>query len=529
MKTLRRMMILIAAAALALTASAQQVDRSNTMIGAFDVGPGGAPQIFNPYQATAGFTWLSKTYGRLVAYDVGFTKIQGDLAQSWDVSQDGRTWTFHLRPDVKWHDGEPFTAADVQFTLELLLKPDFSAIFAGQYSVIDGAAAYTAGTADSISGVEVVDDHTIKITTTVPSAPFLDLLAWTFFPLPKHALSSIAPADLVKSDWWRTSPVGTGPYEWDKYVPDQYLQLKANPDYYAGKPKIEHLINRYFTDTAPAVIALQNGEIDFSYIDVGDVASVKSNSDLTVISGPSQVTNYIAFNLRDPMFQDVRVRQAFYYAIDRQAIIDSLYNGAAQTVESIYQNPVYVPSDLEPYAYNPDKAKALLKEAGWNHSAPIELLTYYSSPQAHDVLNAVQAYLAAVGINVQPRFVDVPTYNTLFYPGKFELSFRGLANGPDPDAVRPLYHSGEQLNGPGYDLPALDKAFDDGRTTFDPSARQAIYKQVATIQNEQALDVYLWVSTRYGAYNNRIQNFIWTPAPAGSRYYDAAETWSIAQ
>ncbi|MBZ0238828.1 MAG: peptide ABC transporter substrate-binding protein, partial [Deltaproteobacteria bacterium] len=86
---------LIAAAALALTASAQQVDRSNTMIGAFDVGPGGAPQIFNPYQATAGFTWLSKTYGRLVAYDVGFTKIQGDLAQSWDVSQDGRTWTFH--------------------------------------------------------------------------------------------------------------------------------------------------------------------------------------------------------------------------------------------------------------------------------------------------------------------------------------------------------------------------------------------------------------------------------------------------
>lgn len=532
MKLTHRLLLLLAFATVAAPVMAQQLpasDKSNTMIGAFDVGPGGAPQIFNPYQATAGMRWLSKIYGRLVVYDKGFTKIEGDLAQSWDVSQDGRTWTFHLRPDVTWQDGQPFTANDVAFTFKLLLNKDFGAIYAGQYSIIQGADAYTNGQADDISGVKVIDDHTIQITTTKPYAPFLDLLAWTFFPLPEHALSSISPAALLKSDWWKTSPIGTGPYKWYKYVPDQYVELVANDTYYRGKPKIEYLINRYFSDTASAVLALQNGEIDFTYINPSDVAQLKSDANLRVISGPSGVTNYLAFNLRDKMFQDAKARQAFYYAIDRQAIIKSLYNDAAKPVECIYQNPIYVPEDVNAYAYNPDKAKQLLKEAGWKQSKPIELITYYDSPQAHNVVSAIQAYLSAVGIQIQPRFVDVPTYNTLFYPGKFQLSFRGLGNGPDPDAIRPLYHSGEKLNGPGYDSPELDQALDQGRTTFDPAARQKLYQQVCETQNSQALDVYLWVATRYAAVNTRIQNFEWTPSPGGSRYYTDVVNWSIQQ
>src|SRR5690606_2752174 len=145
--------------------------------------------------------------------------------------------------------------------------------------------------------------------------------------------------------------------------------------------------------------------------------------------------NYIALNLRDPRFADVRVRQAIYHAIDRHAIVETLYQGAAEVVHSIFQNPIYLPDDLMEYEYDPEKARRILAEAGWNSPAPLELLTYYTDPLSQDVLAAIQGYLAEVGIFVEPRVFDVPTYNATFYRGDFTLSYRGLGSGPDPDTV----------------------------------------------------------------------------------------------
>jgi len=508
-----------------------QFDRSNTMIGAFDVGPGGGPQIFNPFQATGGHMWLAKYFSRLVVYDVDFTRVYGDLARDWTVSEDGRTWTFYLRDDVKWHDGEPFTADDVRFTLELILTPEFGAIYGSQYTIIEGAEEFQAGEASRVSGIEVVDDYTLRIRTKEAFASFLDTLAWTLFIVPEHKLAGIPPAELMQSDWWRTEPVGTGPFKWSRYVPDQYVELVRNEEYYRGAPKIARLINRYFADDAAAVLALESGDIDFTYINADEVARLANRPNIQVIEGPSQVTNYIALNLRDPRFADVRVRQAIYHAIDRHAIVETLYQGAAEVVHSIFQNPIYLPDDLMEYEYDPEKARRLLAEAGWNSSEPLELLTYYTDPLSQDVLAAIQGYLAEVGIFVEPRVVDVPTYNATFYRGDFTLSYRGLGSGPDPDTVRPTYHSAmvhpQGLNGPGYNSPAVDEGLDMGRTTFDQEKRRRWYQQVARAQNHEALDIYMWASTRYAALNKRIANFVWTPAPAGSRYDDEAEKWEI--
>lgn len=189
-------MLAVALFALPAHAATPQFDRTNTMIGAFDVGPGGGPQVFNPFQATGGHMWLAKYFGRLVVYDVDFTRIYGDLARDWTVSEDGRTWTFYLRDDVTWHDGEPFTADDVRFTLELILSPDFAAIYGGQYTIIEGADDFQSGRASRVSGIEVIDDHTIRIRTTESFASFLDTLAWTLFIVPEHKLAHMSPGEL---------------------------------------------------------------------------------------------------------------------------------------------------------------------------------------------------------------------------------------------------------------------------------------------------------------------------------------------
>lgn len=536
-KATRWSMVVALVAALALAGgtawAAAPAPDSSVMVGAFDVGPGGMPEVFNPYQATGGWTWLSKYFSRLVVYNADFTEQIGDLAESWEVSEDGRTWTFHLRKNVKWHDGEPFTADDVRFSLELNLEPEFAPRYMGQYTVIEGAQDFIDGKTDHVSGIKVVDDYTIQVTTNEPLASFFDVLAQTFGVVPEHALADIPPAELIAHPWWKTNPIGTGPYKWKEYVPNQYVVLEANEEYYAGAPKIKTLINRYFVDTSAAVLALERGEIDFTYIPEDEVERLRNNPNLTIIEGPSQVTSFLVFNHRLPIFQDARVRQAFYYAIDREAIIETLYKGAAQLVNSFFHNPLYNPEDLNPYPYDPAKARQLLQEAGWydQNVGTLELLTYYTDPLSTDVIAAIQAYLADVGVYIVPRVVDVPTYNATFYPGDFTLSFKGMGNGPDPDTVRTAHHSElvhpAGVNAAGINVPELDEAFDRGRTIFDPEERQRWYQEVARIQNHQALDVYMWVGTRYGAINNRVKNFIWTPAPGGTRYYDFAEDWSI--
>lgn len=525
---------IILALVVVLSASVLAAEK-DVMIGAFDVGPGGMPQVFNPFQATAGFNWLTKYFSRLVTYDKDFTELFGDLAESWDVSEDGKTWTFNLRKNVYWHDGVPFTAEDIRFTLELALTPEFAWRYLGQFQIIEGAAEFGRKETDHLTGVEVVNRNTIKITTTEPIAPFLDLLAWLLFIMPEHQLAHIPPAELLNHNWWKTKPVGTGPFVWDEYVPDQYLALVRNDEYFRGAPKLAKLINRYFMDDSAAILALERGEIDFTYIASDEVARLKNNPNLEIIEGPSHVANFVVFNHTIPALQDQRVRQAFYYAIDRDAIIETLYNGTAQKVNSIYHNPLYIPDDLNQYEYNPEKARQLLREAGWDRAkvGTLELLTYYTDQLSSDVMAAMQAYLADVGIDIVPRVVDVPTYNASFYAGDFVISYKGMGNGPDPDAIRPAYESTMThpagVNAGFINDPDLDEALNLGRVTVNELVRQAWYQQVSRIQNENVYNMYMWVGNRYGAVNKRVKDFIWTPAPAASRYYDFPELWYIGE
>ena len=380
-----------------------------TMIGAFDVGPGGCQGqlCLNPMRATAGLTWLEKYYSHLVTYsDTGMNAIAGDLAGNWTVAGDGVTWTFTLRDGLTWHDGEPVTADDVKFTLELYADPAQQAVNAGRVQTsILGGEAYGDGSADSIEGVQVIDDQTIQIVTPEPNAAFLDMMTIIFI-LPEHSLSQIPRDQIGESDWWTTQGIGTGPFKFVNYEPDQFIELERFDDYWRGAPNLERIINRYFAEPGPAVLALEAGEIAFTYVTADEAVRLQDNPDVTVIPGPSRVINFLNLNPNAvEAFQDKRVRQAIAYAIDREAIIDGLWQGAAEPVYCQFDNPAFVPDDVNTYPYDPDRARELLAEAGWDSSASgeFEAITYYTDQLSADILVAVQQYLADVGINMTPR------------------------------------------------------------------------------------------------------------------------------
>ncbi|WP_192384732.1 ABC transporter substrate-binding protein [Mesorhizobium silamurunense] len=501
-----------------------QAQSPKTIAGGFDVGPGGFPKNFNPLVATGGFTWLSTYFEPLVIWNAGLTELEGDLAKNYTVSGDQLTYTFNLVKET-WHDGKPFTSKDVKFTIELAKNKASGSLLAARLG--------------DVASVEAPDDSTVIIKLSKPNGSFLSILSQVLI-LPEHALAGMPPESLATSTWWSTSPVGTGPFKFKKYVTDQYVELAADDDYRGGKPKVDVLINRYFESPAAAVAALRAGEIQFTYVETDDAASFKTDTSFKVIEGGSYVVNYIGLNQKVDLFKDLKVRQAIIYAIDRNAIIESLYGGAAKPANCGYVAPQLVPEGLETYAYDPAKAKALLTEAGWdkiNGDKPITLLTYYGSPQAANVMAAVQSMLAQVGINVVPRVVDTPTYNGIVYKegtpdwSAFPMVYAGLQNGPNPAGINPGLNK-SQIPPAGFntmriEFDDLSAAFDKALGETDASKLDAAWQDVCKVMNKDLPWATLWVANRYGVASNKLKDFVWTPAPAGGPYAAHPEMWDI--
>ena len=372
----------------------------------------------------------------------------------------------------------------------------------------------------------------MAFSSPVPRLPFALIFAWV---LPQHALADLDPAEYQTTDWFFTNPVGTGPFMHDEYEQDQFWALVPNPNYWEGAPKLDRLINRYFEDETAAVLALQSGEIQFTYAS-GDVAlGMADDEAFTLYDGPSGVTNYLIFNLRNPAFEDVRVRQAFMYAIDRQAIADTVLQGTVSLVPCTASLPGMWPAaeELNAYEYNPEMARQLLADAGWTGGVNFDVDTYYTSQFALDALAAMQAFLADVGVEVTPKTVDVPTYNSYFYTGEgWDLSYRGVGSNllyPFqfylPDGFPGL--DGETLIGPEFaelqDLIAAAQAEPDAERFLE------IMQDICKFQNENALEGYMWSSIRFGVASSDLVDFYWFPAPGGGPYEDHAELWSVAQ
>lgn len=542
--------ILIAALGLLLSPGAafSQATGGGTFTGAW-VGPCcvGIANA-NPLIAGGDQHFLSKIYEPLITYSIdkatgGYGPVVPALAKDWSTSTDGLTWTFHLQPNVTWHDGSPFTADDVIFTLTLCESPKVGCVYGGGISNITGAADVKSGNSSTVAGLAAPDPQTVTITTDTPNAAMLDALSLMWI-VQKKSLSSIPLDQITKSPYWTTpgQAVGTGPFKITNYVDGQFMELSRYDGYWRGKPVLDKIVRREFKDPATALLAFDKGDIDMTYVTADEVTREQSNSNATIVAGPSQVDNAVVFNpLANPAFGNKQFKQAMEFAIDRKSIIDNLYNGKGQTLPCLFGNPMYVAPDTEMYDYNPDKAKALIQQSGVDlGSLPTFTFdTYYNDPLSLNVMTAIQQNWADIGFNVTIKQMDSAAWTNQYYnQGASQVSFIGAQNGPDGNIAATYFLStASQEAGAGnngwkgyvYSNPQVDTLINQGRSTFDPAQRTTTYQSLCKVLADDMPWNIMWQTTRYWIVSNRVQNFQLTPAAGGGSYYDASETWSIKQ
>ena len=431
------------------------------------------------------------------------------LAESWSTPDAGKTFIFKLRPGVKWHDGVPFTAQDVVFSLNLYANPKVGSPWSQKLSAVSGYAQFQSGAASGLTGVSAPDDMTVRIELDSAKPAWVELQLISISIVPQHILGAVAPQDIRGNRFW-INRVGTGPFIWKAYASDQYVEVVRNPDYFLGAPRLDRIVYQIYKDISPIITALETQEVDaMSYegggVPVSELPRLEKLPHLTVLPNMSGgLPTYLQFNLANPRFADVRVRQAMLYAIDRKAIIETVKQGSGELSNTMFPQAWARASDLEPYDYNPDKARLLLKAAGWDPAKPVDFIYYYGDQMNVDTVVAIQSYLADVGVSITPRLLDPASINQVYADGSFELGLFANGMGLDPSLGSPMVVCGSKPLSLGYCNHEVDALFDQGLSTADRAERTRIYQQISRIMNRELPKGWLFNETRPLAFNKRV-------------------------
>lgn len=435
--------------------------------------------------------------------------VKALLAESWSSTDGGKTWIFKLRKGVKWHDGKPFTADDVVFTYNTYADPAVASIYAPKLVDVKGYEEFRERKATSLSGVTKVDASTVKIELVGPRPLWVELQQISLSILPKHLLGDIKSNELQQATYWTQNRVGTGPFKWTKYVPDQFIELARNDSYFLGKPKAERVIYRIFADIPSIVNALSTGEIDvMSYegggIPVSDIERVQKIPTLTVFPNlDAGLPSYLQFNHAQAYLKDVRVRQAMVYAIDREKIIATVKKGTGKISNTMFPAAWTHPASMNPYKYDPAKAKQLLTDAGWDSSRKVDFIYYYADQVNKDTITAMQSYLAAVGVNIVPRLLNPAEIQTVYRDGTFEMGYFANGQGLDPSLGASSSRCGTQLAFT-YCNKRVDELYDLALSESARDKRAPYYREISKIFNEDMFRGWLWYEVRPMAFNKRV-------------------------
>ena len=446
--------------------------------------------FWHPVQFQTGnqFQWFSSVFNTLVEAEADSKTVVGDLAESFEVSPDGTVYTFHLVDNATWHDGEPFTADDVVFTINWSVQNwDAFKGFLPSWNQIKGADAVL-GTTDSPEGLRKIDDTTVELTLAAPNAGFLYAITdMANMILPEHALSTVTKADVETVDFTVGTPgvtIGTGPYKLTGFTADQSVQLEANPDYFKGAPQISSIIFKLFADPALAVAQLESGDLDLGFrVSPGEFDRLSAIDTLNVISAENPGIVRIVFKTEQAPWSSKEVRQAFYTAINRQAIVDDFYKGRARVLINPPGFTEY--PDLKRYEYNVDTAKQLLATGGYN-GEPFKLLYNQTFPDATSLMPLIQSDLQAAGITVELVPTDNETYLAKYndrtqWDGFIAV---GGSEGLSPDRSAQYFKEDDPAFESGYTNPEIFDLWAQGRATTDPAAQDEIYHDLARILNE---------------------------------------------
>jgi|GEM_PF-1052101 len=495
--------------------------------------------IFHPAQASGSqVTVQNLLFNQLVAVDPtdpDGRAIMPDLAVDWQASPDARVFTFELAENVTWHDGEPFTADDVLFTINWTLQ-NFSTFgtFVPQWRVLDGAQAVIDSGTGEATGAVKIDDYTVELTLAAPNAEFLRRLADTENSImPEHLLATETADTLRNSDFALRTPVGTGPYKMVQVRPDQYVEFAANPDYFKGAPKIDKIF-WVIVEEAAAYAQLEAGELDLLLrVDPAEADRLAAVDGLTV--GSVQGIGVVRLDLRNEseLFDTPEERWGVARAVDNAGIVDVLLQGWGTP---LYVNPGFMQYDdiVQPYGYDPVAANQLLTAGGFPFDQTVRLM-YPQTFAGYDEIFAVVAQQledAGMTVELMPLEESIWIDYLRFQRDKWDINVTSGGSellSPDRSAVYfDCDYAGERGEWQtGYRNCALDQLFIDARQISDPAGRDAIYRQIAGILYTDMPAVHLWSPDQLYAVTTRLGGgFVMSP----NEHYSVKniETWEMA-
>ena len=497
-----------------------------TLINAMTGEPSGLISMIAGESASSAIS--SNIFNSLLKYDKNL-ELEGDLTESWQISPDQKTITFKLKPNLKWADNQPLSSADVMFTWQAVTDEKNASPYASDFLLVKKA--------------ETPDPQTFRVTYAQAYAPALD--SWAGLQiLPKHLLEG---KDLHTTAFAR-KPVGSNYYKLDNWKHGEHLMLSRNANSVLGPAQIDSLVTRIIPDNSAQFLELMADNIDLMGLDPIKYSRIiparpELLKKLALYKELGNSYTYMGFNLKHKPFDDVRVRRAINYAIDKQEIIDGVYLGLGINIASPYKpgtrwsNPA-----LQPYPYDPAKARTLLKEAGFTDSNGDGILERDGKPFSFEIITnqnkereksavLIQRRLKEVGIDVKIRAIEWASFISRFIKtGDFDVVVLGWGLGLDPDQYN-IWHSSQQAPGQfnfiGYNNPKIDALLEQGRLELNPDKRMVIYHKFAEILLEDSPIIYLSAGYGLTAIHKRVKGIDDPAPPAGIGHN--SQDWYIPQ
>ncbi len=480
-----------AATAAPASASAGAAKGGEIVIGKDQEAPGLDPAK-NPAQAATRVFDLM--YSRLTRLDAQM-RPQPDLAEKWDISPDGKTYTFHLRQGVKFHNGRELTSADVKYTYERILDPATASIAKSFF--------------DPIDHVDATDPYTVTVVLKQPNTPFLVNTAATWAGIVAKEVVDANNGDLNKVD------AGSGPFVLQEWTPDTRTVLVRNPNYYIpGQPAADKITFQIMPDENARIAALRTGNIQFTVLSAAGYDTLKSDSSVKAVEGPTLSYAYLGMNVARAPFDKPEVRQAISYAVDRNEIINSVFRGHARLtgpVPSAMSDWAIDVNSIDTYTPNLDKAKQLMADAGVSNVKTTMIAMSTLSYQV-DAAQVIRSQLLKIGIDAEVEPQDVGVYVDNWKKKNMDLMVGGNGSGTNPDrAVCFFFCTDGSANVWNYSNPAVDNDGAEGRTATDQNAAKSVYNDAQKQIIDDAPNLFLANQNQFLAYSPKLQNFTVSP------------------
>ncbi len=442
------------------------------------------PRTLNPILAADPISdELSKlVFNGLVLVDPSSGEIKGDLAKSWDVSDDRKTYTFHLNDSVKWQDGQPFTAQDVVFTYNLMMNDRTRS---PRYSEL----------VEHINEVQAPDLNSVVFKLIRPDSAFLTNEA-TLGIVPEHVLSTVLPEELVSDPFGLVSTVGTGPFLLTTWSHGDELVFTSNPNYFKGAPAYDQYVYKIVSTSQDLVTGLADGTIDWGQLDPSVVADAKSNKSIRIISSPGDSLEYVVLQLdsvKQTLFLDPRVREALMLALDRSKLVNDIWKGQANVANGTIPPASWAAAESSvTYSLDLSKAKQLLLDAGWNtgddgirtkdgQRMRFKLMTNGDDPIRQQTVTWLIDSWREIGVDVVPDFETWSSVvQNITHGREFDSILLGYRGTVDPDQST-LWSSDSFFDGFNlghYSNPDVDKLLEDARQSSDVKTRKEDYAKV---------------------------------------------------